>query len=112
VNDFCPNFPKLPEKVCVTFAYKFSPTKVMKSIFEVTFKNGLHAFFCKRQTSCFEVKQRWAPFLPGFKDFAHIFRNFDWIVGYLPRCSRIFDKSKVWGVRLLTKKRGAAFSSR
>ena len=97
VNDFCPNFPKFPEKFCATFAYKFSPTKIMKSIFDVTFKKGLHVFFCKRQASCFEVKQLWAPFLPGFKDFAHIFRNFDWIVGYLPRCSKIFDKSIVWG---------------
>jgi len=33
-KDFCPNFPKLAWKVfCATFAYKFSPTKIMKTFF-------------------------------------------------------------------------------
>jgi len=29
-------------------------------------KNGLHFFFCKPWVPFFEVKQRWAPFLPKF----------------------------------------------
>jgi len=31
-EEFSPNFPKLDRKVfCATFAYKFSPTKIMKT---------------------------------------------------------------------------------
>jgi len=29
-------------------------------------KTGLHVFFCKPRVPVFEVKQRWAPLLPGF----------------------------------------------
>ena len=29
-------------------------------------KNGLHVSFCKPWVPFFEVKQRWAPFIPGF----------------------------------------------
>jgi len=47
----------MPEKFLCDFAYKFSPTRIMKTFFLVLPpKKGLHEFFCKR----------WAPFLPGF----------------------------------------------
>jgi len=65
-------------------------------------------FFCRLWAPVFEVKQRWAPFFPGFvgnlyrfsdmlagffRNFAHIFRNFAQIFRDF---SRIFDKSKLW----------------
>jgi len=43
-KDFCPNFPKFPEKFCATFAYKFSPTKIIKTFFGVTSKKVFMCF--------------------------------------------------------------------
>jgi len=70
-------------------------------------KKGLLLFFCKGCASFFEVKQRWAPFLPGlcldsdfariFREFAQIFRESDQI---LRDFARIFNKSKLLWVRL------------
>jgi len=63
-KDFCPDFPRLSRKVfCETFADKFSPTKIGKTFFGVTFKKGLNVFFCKPWAPFFEVKQRWEPLL-------------------------------------------------
>jgi len=55
----------------------------MKTFFGMTSKEGLHVFFCKRWAPFFEIKQRWALFFLDFRDFA-----------------RIFDKSKLLGMRL------------
>jgi len=65
-KDFCPNFPKLPEKFCVTFAYKFSPTKIIKTFFGVTSKKVFMCFSAKLGRYFFKVKQRWASFLRWF----------------------------------------------
>jgi len=61
-------FPNLPEKFCTSFVYKFSPTKMMKTWFGMIFKKekGLRVFFCKSWAPFFKIKQRWAPFMPGF----------------------------------------------
>ena len=75
-KDFCPNFPKLARKVLGDFAYKSFPSKIMKTYFGMTSKSGLLVFFCKRWAPFYEIKQRWAPFLPGFSEI-------------LPRFSRI-----------------------
>jgi len=54
-KDFCPNFPKLPRKgFCATFAYKFSPTKIITTIVDVT--SNKNVFFCKPWAPFFEVK--------------------------------------------------------
>jgi len=42
-------------------------------------KNGLRLFFCKRWAPFFEIKERWAPFLPRYS-------------GILPRISKILPK--------------------
>jgi len=71
-KDFCPDFPKLAQKVVV---------RRLPAIFlpRVTSKKGLHLFFCKRLTPLFEVKQ-FCPdvqeFCQVFRDFAQIFRDF------------------------------------
>jgi len=66
-KDFCPNSPKLLQKVfCATFTYNFSPTEIMKTFFGVASKKGLHLIFCKPWGPCFEVEQGWAPFSRGF----------------------------------------------
>jgi len=49
VVDFCPNSPKLARKrFCATFAYKFSPTQIMKASFGLpSRKKSLPVFFYK-----------------------------------------------------------------
>ena len=49
---FAQIFPNLPEKFWATLPANFFPSKIMKTIFGMTSKKGLHVFFCKR----------WAPF--------------------------------------------------
>jgi len=67
VRRILPEFPQTcPKSFCATFAYKFSPTKIMKTSFWRNLYKGLHVFLCKTSAPFFEVKQRWAPFLPGF----------------------------------------------
>ena len=65
-----PEFPQtFPKIICVNFAYRFSPTKIMKTFFGMISKiGGLHVFFCKRWAPFLEVKQYWAPFLHGFSE--------------------------------------------
>ena len=89
VKDCCPDFPKLHQK-------------------------GLYLIFCKRWTPFFEGKQRRAPLgtifaqifrdLPRYLRFVWIFRDFSqnfWDFPHIFRdFSRIFNKSKLLGVRL------------
>jgi len=59
----------------------------------MTFKKGLHVFFCKNNilwASFYEIKQEWGPFCPDFQRFSQIFKDF----------ARIFNKSKLFRVRL------------
>jgi len=65
-KDFCPNFPKLAQKVVVHLL----PTDFLqhrsRRLFIVWLpkKEVFNLFFCKRRAPCFEVKQCWAPVLP------------------------------------------------
>jgi len=54
-KDFYPNLTQTcPKSFCVTFFYKFSPTKIMKTFFWYDLqRNDFHVFFCKH----------WVPFL-------------------------------------------------
>jgi len=61
-------------------------------------KKSLHVHFCKRSAPFFAVKQRWALFLLGFRDFAQISRDFSQIFRDF---ARIFDKSQLLGMRSL-----------
>jgi len=66
-KDFCPNFPKLARKVVVRLLPKnLLPQRLLRPFFGATSKKDLHLFFCKYWVPFFEVKQRWAPFLPRF----------------------------------------------
>jgi len=71
--------PNLPENFCATFGYRFSPTKIMKTFFSMTFK---------KRSSCIFLQTLGAIFARIFRVFAQIFRDFD----------RIFDKSILSGV--------------
>ena len=92
VKDFCLNFPKLAWKVSGNFLCEyFLPHKSWKPIFEKMSKNW---------APFFQIKQRWAPFLTPFSEFAQvswILRTFSLI---LLRFSRIFYKSKLLRMRL------------
>jgi len=41
----------------------------MKTFFGMTFKKGLHVFFCKRWAPFYEIKQDWEPFCPDAQRF-------------------------------------------
>ena len=87
-KDLYPNFPKHARKVFVrVLLTNFIPQRSWKPFLLWPPKKDLRVFFCKLWVPFLEMKQRWVPF---FQDFAQIFR-------YL---SRIFDKSKLLGVRL------------
>jgi len=52
---FAQNFPSLPEKFVCDFAYKFSPTKIIKTFFWYELqKKGLHVFIRKRRAPFFK----------------------------------------------------------
>jgi len=55
-------------KSFVVLAYKISPTKIKdhENLFWYELQKGLHVFFWKCWVQFFEIKQRWAPFLPAF----------------------------------------------
>jgi len=86
--------PNLPVKFFVRLLpTNFRPQRSWRHFFDVTSENCPQMFFCKDWGPVFEVKQSWAPFLPGcsqifmhwaqnFRDFAHIFQDF----------AQIFDK--------------------
>jgi len=64
----------MPEKVFVQLlSTNFLPQRLLRTLLGVTSKNGLHVFFCKPWAPIFEVKQLWAPFLPGFSGLLPIF---------------------------------------
>ena len=69
-------FPNLPERFWATLLTNFFPKDHEDLFFGMTSKKGLHVFFCKRWAPFYEIKQGWAPFLPGFSEI-------------LPRFSRI-----------------------
>jgi len=51
------------------FAHKFFPQRSWRPFFLSLVwipKKGLHMFFCKGWAPFIEIKQRWAPFVPGF----------------------------------------------
>ena len=82
---FWPNFPKLALKVyCATFAYKFSPTKIMKT-----------SFWCnlQKRSSCVFIKTLGAIFWSQTTLGAFFTRTFR-------ASAQIFSKSKLLVVRL------------
>jgi len=91
-NGFLPEFPQTcPKRFCATFAYKFSPTQIMKDSFGMTSrKKSLHVFLYKLWAPFFEMKQHWAPFCSYFNGFCPTFQ------GFFPD----FNKSTSLGVRL------------
>jgi len=82
--------PNLPEKLlCDFFAYKFSPTKIMKTFFGVTSKKRVFICFSPNVGHYFlKLNTHWAPFLPRFS-------------GILPRYLRILPgfltNQNFWG---------------
>ena len=80
-------FPNFPETFVCDFAYRFSPTKIMKTFFGVNskkmsscvFQQTLGAIFLNQTTLD-------AVFVRIFRGFALIFRDF----------AQVFDKSKFW----------------
>jgi len=67
-KDFCPNLPKLAWKVLCDFCLQIFSHKDHDDLFWCDLlKRGLYVFR-KRWASFCEVKQRWAPFLPGFSE--------------------------------------------
>jgi len=73
--------PNLPEKFLCTYCPQIFAHKDHEDLFSgVTSKKGLKMFFCNRWAPRFEVKQRWAPFLPGFSGILPKFSVM------LPRC--------------------------
>ena len=96
VKDFCPNFPKLVRKCFVRLLpTNFLPQSTWIPVVGVTPKKVLIVFFCKRWAPFFEVKQCWAPFLPGFSEIVH------WFSEVLPNFSGILPKvstnQNFWG---------------
>jgi len=59
------------------FAYKIFPSKIMKTFFGMTSKMGFRVFFCKHWAPFYEIKQGWAPFLPGYSE---VLPRFSWIL--------------------------------
>jgi len=89
--------PNIPEKFCASFAYKFFPTKIMKSFFCCDLKNkGLYVFIWKL----------WASFLKSnnvghhFLGFSTIFPRFLWFWPVVQGFCPYFDKLKLLGLRL------------
>jgi len=100
-------FPQTCPKSCsATFAYKYSPTNIMKTFYGVTFRKKRSSFvFLQTSGAIFGVKQCWAPW--SFRDVA-----------------QIVDKSKLLGpppaplystvtcsLRTLTLSKGMIFAS-
>jgi len=75
----------LPEKFFVQLLpTNFLPPRSRRPLFGVISKKGLHVFLCKLWATLFEVKQRRAPFLPGFSWlFAKIFSKSKHLVKFI-----------------------------
>ena len=87
-KDFCPNFPKLARKVfCATFAYKFSPTKIMKTFFRCDLRKLSSYVFLQRLGGSFLKSNKVGRhFYPDGPKFSGIGPR---ISGILPIFSRI-----------------------
>jgi len=59
-------FANLPGKFLSDFAYKFSPTKIMKTFFWYDLQTKVFMWFQQTLGAVFEIKQRWAPFLTRY----------------------------------------------
>jgi len=70
----------------VTFAYKFCPTKIMKTFFGMTSEKTSSSVFLQTLGAFFQIKQRWVPFLPGFSGILTRF------LGILPGFSEILTR--------------------
>jgi len=90
--EFSQTYPKI---FCATSTCEFSRTKV-KTFFGVTWKKGLHVFFCKGSAPFFEVQQCWAPILTLIQRSCQIFAGFGQIQDFCPD----FRQIKLSGVRL------------
>jgi len=91
-KNFYPNFSKLARYVFVRLlTTNFLPQRSWRPYFGVTSIKRSSCVFLQMLDTIFEIKQCWAPFLPGY-------------FGFCPDCAwifvRIFDKSKLWRVRL------------
>jgi len=87
-------FPNLPKKLFVQLLPAiFLPQRSSRSFFGVTFKIGLHMFFCEPWAPFYEIKQCWVQFLPGFS-------------GILPRFSAI---QNFWGCAFTPTSNTTAF---
>ena len=91
-----------PKSFCVTFAYKLSSTKIMKTFFWYDLQKRHSCVFLQTLGAIFEIKQRWTTFLSRFSfgDFVHIFRDISQIFRDF---ARIIGKLNVLGVRLHTR---------
>ena len=96
---FSPEFSQTCPKSCATFAYKFSPTNIMKIFFWCDLhKNDLHLFSCKRCAPfLWSEATLGAMFAWIFRDFAQIFWSFDQIFRDF---AQTINKSKLLGARL------------
>jgi len=93
-KNFCPNFPKLAQKVFVRLLpTNFLPQKLWRPFFGLTSKKELHVLLWKRWAPFFQVKQRWAPFSPVFLEIMPRFsRVLPRIIGILHRFSGILPR--------------------
>ena len=94
-----------PKHFCATFAYKFSPTKIMKTFFGVTSKNRFSCVFLQTLGAIFwSATQLGAIFARIFRDFAQTFRDFVRIFKDVAKIFRyfaqIFNESKLLGLCL------------
>jgi len=74
---FCPNLPKLARKVfCATFAYKFSPTKIMKTTFWCNLqKKVFTCFYTKLGRHFLKTSNVWRYFYQDFQGFCPYFQQ-------------------------------------
>jgi len=94
VRRILPEFPQTcPKSFLCNFCLQIFSHKNHEDLFLVwPPKNCLHVFLCKPWASYFEIKQRWAPFLPGFSE-RHFYPDF-LFVKLLPRFSA---NQNFWG---------------
>ena len=66
-EDFFPNSPNLRKKFFCVFCLQSFSRKVHEDVFLVwPPTKSLHVYFCKHWAPFFEIKERWAPFVPWF----------------------------------------------
>ena len=93
--------PNLPKNFCSTFAYTFSPTKIVKAFFGVTSKWRYSCVFLHTLGATVLNKKFREPFFPYFQGFCPDFHgcclDFQNFCPDFQGFSQIFDKSKFWG---------------